>query len=147
MLAAKQPLVISHNGASGDFPGCTMLAYRGAVRDGASHIDCPVQMSSDGVAFCNESPDLLEATDVSLHSDILQNRSSFIYQLQPDRRGVYSFNLTWHEISTLKGIFRPTYQVGMLFFIAFHRLWWLINSCNTNSINLQPSRLRFSDVP
>ncbi|KAL2929946.1 Glycerophosphodiester phosphodiesterase GDPDL7, partial [Bienertia sinuspersici] len=43
------PLIISHNGASGDYTGCTDLAYDKAVRDGADIIDCSVQMSKDGL--------------------------------------------------------------------------------------------------
>ncbi|KAK3122091.1 hypothetical protein QOZ80_8BG0665010 [Eleusine coracana subsp. coracana] len=39
----ENPLVISHNGASGDFPDCTDLAYRNAINDGADVIDCPIQ--------------------------------------------------------------------------------------------------------
>ncbi|OEL36529.1 Glycerophosphodiester phosphodiesterase GDPDL7 [Dichanthelium oligosanthes] len=35
-----KPLIISHNGASGDYPGCTDLAYQKAVDDGADVIDC-----------------------------------------------------------------------------------------------------------
>nr|CAB3447075.1 unnamed protein product [Digitaria exilis] len=38
-----KPLVISHNGASGDYPDCTDQAYEKAVADGADVIDCPVQ--------------------------------------------------------------------------------------------------------
>ncbi|KAK3123807.1 hypothetical protein QOZ80_8AG0636350 [Eleusine coracana subsp. coracana] len=45
----ENPLVISHNGASGDFPDCTDLAYRNAINDGADVIDCPIQVTSDGV--------------------------------------------------------------------------------------------------
>ncbi|GJV40996.1 glycerophosphodiester phosphodiesterase GDPDL3-like protein [Tanacetum coccineum] len=39
-------------GESGNFPGCTNLAYKKAVSDGADIIDCPVQMTSDGVPIC-----------------------------------------------------------------------------------------------
>lgn len=52
----------SMNGASGVYPGCTDLAYKQAVDDGADIIDCSVQMSKDGVAFCLDSPDLSVST-------------------------------------------------------------------------------------
>ncbi|KAF5956785.1 hypothetical protein HYC85_004010 [Camellia sinensis] len=55
---AKGPLIISHNGASGIYPGSTDLAYEQAIDDGADIIDCSVQMSKDGVAFCLDSADL-----------------------------------------------------------------------------------------
>eukprot|EP00250_Pteridium_aquilinum_P021167 c25048_g2_i1 orf=259-2700(-) len=96
------PFVISHNGDSGDYPGCTLLAYNGAVRGGASYIDCPVQMTSDGVAICRESPNLLTNTDVAQHSDLM-SRLTLISQLQ-STKGLYSFNLTWAEIQGLNAM-------------------------------------------
>lgn len=98
-VAGAKPWVISHNGDSGNFPGCTLLSYEGAVRGGASHIDCPVQMTSDGVPICRESPNLLISTDVASHSN-LSPRISTISQLQG--KGLYSFNMTWAETQTLK---------------------------------------------
>ncbi|KAI3898047.1 hypothetical protein MKX03_006738 [Papaver bracteatum] len=55
-------LVISHNGASGVFPPCTDLAYQQAVDDGADIIDCSVQITKDGIAFCADSADLTGST-------------------------------------------------------------------------------------
>ncbi|CAH8383102.1 unnamed protein product [Eruca vesicaria subsp. sativa] len=57
-------LVISKNGASGDYPGCTDLAYEKAIKDGADVIDCSVQMSSEGKPFCLSSIDLKQSTMV-----------------------------------------------------------------------------------
>ncbi|KAH7431592.1 hypothetical protein KP509_08G056600 [Ceratopteris richardii] len=105
-LAGTKPFIISHNGDSGNYPGCTKLAYDGAVRGGASYIDCPVQMTSDGIAICRESPDLLIGTDVSTHSDFLK-RLSLIRQFQAEK-GIFSINMTWAEIQTLKAtMFSP----------------------------------------
>ncbi|KAF2303797.1 hypothetical protein GH714_023472 [Hevea brasiliensis] len=53
-------LVISKNGASGDYPGCTDKAYQKAISDGADVIDCPVQMSKDGIPFCLGSINLID---------------------------------------------------------------------------------------
>ncbi|KAI3831337.1 hypothetical protein MKX03_034123, partial [Papaver bracteatum] len=55
-------LVISHNGASGVFHPCTDLAYQQAVDDGADIIDCSVQITKDGIAFCADSADLTGST-------------------------------------------------------------------------------------
>ena len=98
----KQPLIISHSGASGDYPGCTRLAYDGAVNGGANFIDCPIQMTQDGVPICRGSPNLLSNTDIAANSD-LSSRVSSIPQLKPPK-GVYTFNLTMTEIQSLKGI-------------------------------------------
>lgn len=110
--AGTKPFIISHNGASGDYPGCTLLAYEGAVAGGASHIDCPVQMTQDGVAICRESPNLLTNTDVSTHSNWM-SRTSSIPQLQA-KVGLFSINMTWAEIQSLKAtMFSPEADFGI----------------------------------
>ncbi|KAK8697197.1 hypothetical protein V6N13_113349 [Hibiscus sabdariffa] len=90
-------LIITHNGASGVFPGCTDLAYEQAANDGADIIDCSVQMSKDGVAFCLDSVDL---TRVTTAMPAFMSRSSSVPEVQKDR-GIFSFDLTWSEIKTL----------------------------------------------
>ncbi|KMT03575.1 hypothetical protein BVRB_8g192510 [Beta vulgaris subsp. vulgaris] len=92
------PLIISHNGASGDYTGCTDLAYDKAVTDGADVIDCSVQMSKDGVAFCLDSADLLGDTTAIT---TFMSKSSSIPEIQP-KNGIFSFDLTWSEIQSLK---------------------------------------------
>ncbi|CAF2327889.1 hypothetical protein BRARA_J00984 [Brassica rapa] len=92
-------LVISKNGASGDYPGCTDLAYSKAIKDGADIIDCSVQMSLDGIPFCLNSVDLGESTNIV--QSPFRNRSSTVPEIAP-LGGLYSFSLTWSEIQTLR---------------------------------------------
>ncbi|CAF1761493.1 hypothetical protein Bca4012_044819 [Brassica carinata] len=92
-------LVISKNGASGDYPGCTDLAYSKAIKDGADIIDCSVQMSLDGIPFCLNSADLGESTNIV--QSPFRNRSSTVPEIAP-LGGLYSFSLTWSEIQTLR---------------------------------------------
>ncbi|KAL6221568.1 hypothetical protein ACLB2K_004964 [Fragaria x ananassa] len=92
------PLIISNNGASGDYPGCTDLAYQRAIDDGADIIDCSVQMSSDGVAFCLDSIDLNSGTNALTQ---FMTRSETVPELQSET-GVFSPRLTWEEIQSLK---------------------------------------------
>ncbi|KAG2250096.1 hypothetical protein Bca4012_023036 [Brassica carinata] len=91
-------LVISKNGASGDYPGCTNLAYEKAINDGADVIDCSVQMSSDGKPFCLSSIDLGSTTTVV--QTPFRNRSTSVPELS-SVGGTYTFSLTWSEIQTL----------------------------------------------
>lgn len=91
-------LIITHNGASGIYPPCTDLAYQQAVDDGADIIDCSIQMSKDGVAFCLDSADLMGDTTVMTSFISL---STSIPEIQPNN-GIFSFDLTWSEIMTLK---------------------------------------------
>ncbi|WZZ21235.1 glycerophosphodiester phosphodiesterase GDPDL4 [Brassica napus] len=92
-------LVISKNGASGDYPGCTDLAYSKAIKDGADIIDCSVQMSLDGMPFCLNSVDLGESTNIV--QSPFRNRSATVPEIAP-LGGLYSFSLTWSEIQTLR---------------------------------------------
>ncbi|KAJ4911126.1 Glycerophosphodiester phosphodiesterase GDPDL7 [Raphanus sativus] len=91
-------LVITHNGASGEYPGCTDMAYQKAVDDGADVIDCSVQMSKDGMAFCLGSADLIPTTTAAT---TLMSRATSVPEIQPTN-GIFSFDLTWAEIQSLK---------------------------------------------
>lgn len=95
---ADRPLIITHNGASGVYAGCTDLAYQQAVDDGADIIDCTVQMSKDGVAFCLESPDLIGKTTAAT---VFMSKATSVPEIQKER-GIFSFDLTWTEIQSLK---------------------------------------------
>ncbi|EOA12079.1 hypothetical protein CARUB_v10007932mg [Capsella rubella] len=91
-------LVISKNGASGDYPGCTNLAYEKAIKDGADVIDCSVQMSNDGTPFCASSIDLGDSTMVA--QTPFRNRQTTVSEISSDG-GIYTFSLTWPEIQNL----------------------------------------------
>ncbi|XP_018812516.2 glycerophosphodiester phosphodiesterase GDPDL1-like [Juglans regia] len=80
-----KPLVISKYGASGDYPGCTDLAYKKAIADGADVIDCPVQLAKDGTPFCLSSENLTQSAIVGSNAV----------------GGIFSFNLAWNQIQTL----------------------------------------------
>ncbi|KAK9698015.1 hypothetical protein RND81_08G076800 [Saponaria officinalis] len=97
-FTGKRTLIITHDGASGDYPGCTDLAYEKAVTDGADIIDCSVQMSKDGVAFCMGSVDLSGDSNAVA---VFMSKSSNVPEIQ-QKNGVFSFDLTWAEIQTLK---------------------------------------------
>lgn len=91
--------IISHNGASGDYPGSTDLAYQKAVDDGADVIDCSVQMTADGLPVCLNSVDLLDGTNVAQTS--FRTRLIKIPEIQ-NTAGIFSFNLSWDDIKNLK---------------------------------------------
>ncbi|KAH8519019.1 hypothetical protein H0E87_000739 [Populus deltoides] len=99
--------VISKNGASGDYPGCTDLAYQKAILDGADVIDCPVQISKDGIPFCLGSINLYESTTVAQSSYI--NREQNIPQIKAGR-GIFTFSLTWSEIQNLSPVISNPYS-------------------------------------
>ncbi|CAH2051095.1 unnamed protein product [Thlaspi arvense] len=111
LLSEKlRPLIISHNGASGIYADCTNLAYERAIEDGADIIDCSVQLSKDRVAFCLGSADLSKETTAQT---AFLPRSTNIPEIQKED-GIFSFDLTWNEIQTLKPeLSSPFQKVGL----------------------------------
>ncbi|KAK7329963.1 hypothetical protein VNO77_24146 [Canavalia gladiata] len=98
-LPQKGPtLIITNNGASGVYPGSSDLAYQQAILDGADIIDCSIQMTKDGVAFCTNTADLTAETTAITK---FMSRSSSVPEIQP-KNGIFSFDLTWSEIQTIK---------------------------------------------
>ncbi|XP_056697275.1 glycerophosphodiester phosphodiesterase GDPDL3 [Spinacia oleracea] len=107
--AQAKPLVISHDGASGDFPGCTDEAYAHAIRDGADVIDCPVQMSNDGVPFCLSSVNLLNNTLATQFRTLM----STVDEIQP-APGLFTFSLSWTDIQGLTPVISSPYSDSLL---------------------------------
>ncbi|CAN6933472.1 unnamed protein product [Brassica oleracea] len=105
-------LVISKNGASGEYPGCTDMAYDKAIKDGADVIDCSVQMSSDGKPFCSSSIDLSNITNIAQTS--FAQRSTHVPEISSND-GIYTFSLTWSEIQTLKPAISNPYRAYNMF--------------------------------
>ncbi|KAL3640015.1 hypothetical protein CASFOL_014983 [Castilleja foliolosa] len=97
--------VISHEGASTDYPGCTDLAYNKAVLDGVDILDCPVQITSDGIPICLGSINLRDVTNAA-QSDFL-NRATNNPELNIVS-GILTYNLTWEDIQSLRpAIYNP----------------------------------------
>ena len=96
---AATPLVISKDGASGDYPGCTDLAYMHAIADGVDVLDCNVQMSKDGIPFCSSSINLIDSITVAQSS--FNNYTMKVPEIKVGS-GIYTFSLTWDQIKTLK---------------------------------------------
>ncbi|KAL3586458.1 hypothetical protein D5086_013325 [Populus alba] len=96
--AVGQALIITHNGASGVHAGSTDLAYQQGLEDGADIIDCSVQMSKDGVAFCLDSVDVTRDTTAAA---TFMSLSTTIPEIQQSS-GIFSFDLSWSDIQTLQ---------------------------------------------
>ena len=101
LVFSRNPLIISHNGVSGDYPGCTDMAYKAAIRDRADYIDCSIQITKDGVPFCRESPNLLNGTSIVSNSLFYPSRISMIPCVEESDSGIFTFDLTWRESSKL----------------------------------------------
>ncbi|XP_022733433.1 glycerophosphodiester phosphodiesterase GDPDL3-like [Durio zibethinus] len=112
--ASKQVnlLVISKNGASGDFPGCTDLAYLKAIKDGVDVLDCPVQMTKDGTPICLGSINLIDSTTVAQSS--FSNLTTTIPEITQGS-GIFTFNMSWIDIRNLTPVISSPQSAYKLF--------------------------------
>ncbi|KAG2682443.1 hypothetical protein I3760_11G191700 [Carya illinoinensis] len=110
--AQAKPLVISKCGASGDYPGCTDLAFMQAIADGVDVLDCPVQLSKDGTPFCLSSINLIDSTLVAQSS--FMSLSTSIPKIKTGS-GIFTFSLTWSQIQTLTPAIANPYNNYRLF--------------------------------
>ncbi|KAL8127190.1 glycerophosphodiester phosphodiesterase GDPDL3-like [Apium graveolens] len=104
------PLVISHEGASGQYPGCTDLAYKQAISDGVDILDCPVQITKDGTPFCLGSINLIDKTTAA---ETFSNLKENITELGGS--GIFSFSLNWSDIQNLKPVISKSQQNPSLY--------------------------------
>ncbi|XP_059662426.1 glycerophosphodiester phosphodiesterase GDPDL3-like [Cornus florida] len=107
-----KPLVISHKGASGFYPGCTDLAYKKAISDGVDFLDCPVQMTKDGIPICLGSINLIDSTTVA--QSAFSNLTISIPELMVVN-GIFTFNLTWSQIQSLTPAISNPYKKYQLY--------------------------------
>ncbi|KAK9025924.1 hypothetical protein V6N11_038778 [Hibiscus sabdariffa] len=91
-------LVISNNGASGDYPGCTDMAYTKAIQDGVDVLDCPVQMTKDGTPICLGTVNLIDSSSVT-QSPFSELTTTIPEIMQGS--GIFTFNLSWSDIKNL----------------------------------------------
>ncbi|KAL6570812.1 hypothetical protein OROGR_000362 [Orobanche gracilis] len=99
--------IISSEGASGDYPGCTNKAYAKAVSDGVDILDCPVQMTNDGIPFCLGSINLRDKTNAaeSKFSNLTTTNSDLNI-----KEGIFAYSLTWSQIQMLKPAISSPYS-------------------------------------
>ena len=75
------------------------------MEDGTDIIDCSVQMSEDAVPFCMDSPDLTKGTTVAT---MFTTKVANVNEIQ-NGSGIFSFDLSWSEIQTLKRKYNPIF--------------------------------------
>ncbi|KAG6637732.1 glycerophosphodiester phosphodiesterase GDPDL3-like [Carya illinoinensis] len=110
--AQAKPLVISKNGASGDYPGCTDLAYMKAIEDKVDVLDCPVQLAKDGTPFCLSTINLIDSTTVAQSG--YSNLTTSIPEIKAGS-GIFAFNMTWIQIQGLTPAIANPYSTFRLF--------------------------------
>lgn len=89
-----------------------------ALEDGVDVLDCPVQMSKDGIPFCSSSISLNDITTVAQSS--FQNFTMVVPEFQAEGR-IYTFSLTWDQIKTLQRKLKFKFLHIYLSFPSLHR--------------------------
>jgi glycerophosphoryl diester phosphodiesterase len=102
VFAAVKPTIISHNGYSGKYPASTSLAYTGAIGAKVDYIDCLVQITKDSVLFCRPTVNLVDSTNIA-NVTALNPYLATYPDFNNGAQGYYPFDLTWDQITTLRG--------------------------------------------
>jgi hypothetical protein len=112
------------------------------VRDGADIIDCSVRMSNDGVAFCLSSADLTTSTTATT---TFMTKVVTVSEIQ-NKSGIFSFDLSWSEIQTLKRkenlnfLFIYSFFQNVIIYIYVHALTFCF--CSSDQPTLMVHTLR-----
>jgi glycerophosphoryl diester phosphodiesterase len=90
-----------------------MLAYTGAINGGSDYIDCPIQITSDGVPICREDANLVKSTDILTNHALWQTYYTSYAGFQNGSSGVFTFDVPWADISTLRAcMYSPTPRIS-----------------------------------
>ncbi len=100
-MQAARPIVIAHRGASGYVPEHTLAAYFIAVQQGADFVEPDLVMTRDGVLVARHENEIGETTDVALHPEFADRRSSRSVDGRPVT-GWFTEDFTLAELKTLR---------------------------------------------
>ena len=95
---SSNTLTIAHRGASYHLPEHTLAAYRLALELGADFIEPDLVVTSDAVLIALHTIDLNVTTDVVAKFGATHEPW---YSPSAQRKGYWTFNFTWDEISQL----------------------------------------------
>jgi len=73
-VAAAEPLIIAHRGASGERPEHTLSAYERAIDQGADYIEPDLVATSDGALVARHENELSGTTDVAAREEFADRR-------------------------------------------------------------------------
>jgi glycerophosphoryl diester phosphodiesterase len=103
VLAASQPLVIGHRGASGYRPEHTLASYQLAIDLGADYIEPDLVSTRDRVLIARHEPMLGSTTDVASHPEFAGRRTTKVLDGVPTTDW-FASDFTLAEIKTLRAI-------------------------------------------
>lgn len=91
-----------------------------AIEDGVDVLDCPVQLSKDGIPFCLSSINLIDSTTAAQSE--FSNLTSSVPEIKSGT-GIFAFDLTWSDIQKLRRKFKQfsfAYSFGWCSVLQFY---------------------------
>jgi glycerophosphoryl diester phosphodiesterase len=108
-LAARDPLVIAHRGASGYRPEHTLSSYQLALDMGSDFIEPDLVITKDGELIARHEPNLMETTDVRMRPEFAdRHRLKLVDGVAVE--GFFAEDFTLAEIKTLRAIQSRPYR-------------------------------------
>ncbi|MFC3713319.1 glycerophosphodiester phosphodiesterase [Sphingoaurantiacus capsulatus] len=100
-VAAAQPLVIAHRGASGDRPEHTLAAYELAIDQGADFIEPDLVPTKDGVLVARHENEISGTTNVADRPEFARRKATKTIDGQ-EITGWFTEDFTLAELNTLR---------------------------------------------
>lgn len=100
-LAASEPLIIAHRGASGDRPEHTLAAYELAILQGADFIEPDLVPTRDGVLVARHENEISGTTDVASRPEFANRRATRIIDGR-EITGWFAEDFTLTELRSLR---------------------------------------------
>lgn len=104
-VAAQNPIIIAHRGASGEMPEHTLGAYSLAIEQGADFIEPDLVLTKDAVLVARHENEISETSDVAARPEFADRKTSKIIDGQ-NVTGWFTEDFTLAELKTLRAIER-----------------------------------------
>lgn len=100
-MAADQPILIAHRGASGERPEHTIASYILAIEQGADFIEPDLVLTKDGVLVARHENEISTTTDVASHPEFAARKATKMIDGQ-SATGWFTEDFTLAELKQLR---------------------------------------------
>lgn len=103
-VTAQKVLIYGHRGAAGYLPDHTLAGYKKAIELGADFVEPDLVMTKDGVLVCRHEPNIGGTTNVALHPEFANRRTSKMVDGVEIKNDWFVSDFTVAELKTLRAI-------------------------------------------
>ena len=103
-VTAQKVLIYGHRGAAGYLPDHTLEGYKKAIELGADFVEPDLVMTKDGVLVCRHEPNIGGTTNVALHPEFANRRTSKMVDGVEIKNDWFVSDFTVAELKTLRAI-------------------------------------------